>query len=792
MAYNKIAIILLVIISFTSCLKRDLVTITGLDRSNPSAVAKTTDTGTPNISSVDLKNNILKINGSNFDSVNSVKITGPDNSNHVFNISSNSPHEIIALAQSNISLVANAVFSVLVTNSFGEAIQTITLEIPQNGADVGQILRWDGNDWIPGDLSALTYSGNWNATSDSPDLSGGGAAGEYYIVTTGGNTDLEGGIGTDSWSIGDWAVWNGNMGRWEKISNASYTWNQINKTTSSIGDITDVDISGSSDGKILKFSSGKLIIADDDTSGGVGSVNTSHIIDGSITNDDISGTANISQSKITGLPAISTQVSTNQTDIINKTTKPGASCGGTNKLQWNGTIFTCVADLDTTIPDTDTNTNAQTICTGATFLDGNGSCVAMPVDTTIPDTNTNAGTICAAGEYLDGDTTCKVASSGSGDITDVVAGSGLSGGSSSGSATLNVRVDDSTIEIDTNLQVKDGGITNTKLASGISGSKITTGTIPNSVLTAAVSLLGSSIESAEIANGTIINEDINASAAIAQSKIANLTTDLTSKLNLSGGTMTGALNLPTNGLVVGTDQVVVSGGDVGIGRPNPLTNLHVYGATDSTNGQLRVESTGNDARISLYNSDGAASTGRGDINMSKTAGYEGMRFLINNSDKMIIDENGNVGVGTVAPTAKLEVVISSRITALANQDFTHHKAVSISDTTGWFNLLTINPSQVAGVWTTITVEVVLTGHNHGHSSGTRKETIYIFINSGAPTIQNVPIHSSNGPQIRTVVSGNNVTIQGNHTVANSNTFSGYADVKAYVSKGASVATFVVQ
>src|ERR1041384_7723685 len=45
----------------------------------------------------------------------------------------------------------------------------------------------------------------------------------------------------------------------------------------------------------------------------------------------------------------------------------------------------------------------------------------------------------------------------------------------------------------------------------------------------------------------------------------------------NGDTMTGALNLPTNGLAVGTNQLVVAGGNLGIGTSNPYGNLDVRG-----------------------------------------------------------------------------------------------------------------------------------------------------------------------------------------------------------------------
>ncbi|MDG0816174.1 tail fiber domain-containing protein [Bdellovibrio svalbardensis] len=53
-------------------------------------------------------------------------------------------------------------------------------------------------------------------------------------------------------------------------------------------------------------------------------------------------------------------------------------------------------------------------------------------------------------------------------------------------------------------------------------------------------------------------------------------------VNKAGDTMTGTLNLASNGLVVGTTQLVVSGGNVGVGTASPGYKLDVSGTVGAT------------------------------------------------------------------------------------------------------------------------------------------------------------------------------------------------------------------
>jgi hypothetical protein len=59
----------------------------------------------------------------------------------------------------------------------------------------------------------LSYQGTWNANTNSPTLvSGTGTKNNYYVVSVAGTTTLD---GISSWSVGDWAIFNGTV--WEKV-----------------------------------------------------------------------------------------------------------------------------------------------------------------------------------------------------------------------------------------------------------------------------------------------------------------------------------------------------------------------------------------------------------------------------------------------------------------------------------------------------------------------------------------------------------------------------------------------
>ena len=134
-------------------------------------------------------------------------------------------------------------------------------------------------------------------------------------------------------------------------------------------------------------------------------------------------------------------------------------------------------------------------------------------------------------------------------------------------------------------------------------------TLPSGTVTSAMILDGtiatadiadSAVTSAKIADDTIVNADINSAAAIAQSKIADLTTDLAAKAPLASPTFTGTVSaaaltlsgdLTVNGTTTTINSTTLAVDDKNIvlgdvATPSDLTadggGITLKGATDKT------------------------------------------------------------------------------------------------------------------------------------------------------------------------------------------------------------------
>lgn len=170
----------------------------------------------------------------------------------------------------------------------------------------------------------------------------------------------------------------------------------------------------------------------------------------------------------------------------------------------------------------------------------------------------------------------------------------------------------------------------------------------------------------------------------------------TSYVAKTGDTMTGVLNLPADGLIVGTSQLVTNNGRVGIGTASPSGILDVKGGVaasgNGTNITLRAQdgsSTGNTDGGSIWlmpgNAHGTGAFGSVYIyptltgavarfQPSSSTANTMMYFTSNNGFAAIDATNGvaaplalnpgggNVGIGTTSPGAKLEVNGQIKIT----------------------------------------------------------------------------------------------------------------------------------
>jgi hypothetical protein len=148
-----------------------------------------------------------QLNGTGF-----VKVTGTtvsyDNNTYLTTISGIAAGGELSGTYASPSLVNSAVTGKVLT---GVNITGGTI------ADTDSILTAFGKvqNQINGLIGGSIYKGTWNASTNTPTLTSSvGTAGNYYIVSVAGTTNLN---GITDWQVGDWVIYQGT--EWEKVDN---------------------------------------------------------------------------------------------------------------------------------------------------------------------------------------------------------------------------------------------------------------------------------------------------------------------------------------------------------------------------------------------------------------------------------------------------------------------------------------------------------------------------------------------------------------------------------------------
>jgi hypothetical protein len=196
----------------------------------------------------------------------------------------------------------------------------------------------------------------------------------------------------------------------------------------------------------------------------------------------------------------------------------------------------------------------------------------------------------------------------------------------------------------------------------VSGSLNATASWANNVVSASYALTSSFATRAQTANAlnalntysiaglTSAYVDVDGSSAPTtgiyrpSTKTLGLSADSTLIFKISNVSATATSSIETG-------NFVVQSGNVGLGTNSPNNKLDIWGATSTTFNMANVDDSGRGGKLTFISS---SATGR-QFYVGTNSSVYNLVFGIDSVEKARIDTNGNLGIGTTSPVAKLQV-----------------------------------------------------------------------------------------------------------------------------------------
>ncbi|MDO9182966.1 MAG: tail fiber domain-containing protein [Bacteriovorax sp.] len=615
--WNKVMLLTLFIL--TSCIGANNLQIA---IKNP----KQLNSAVISVANVQLISNQVVITGTNLNEVSGFKIVNGGATTNLV-IESKSATSIVANTLSNVTFAAGVVFDFVLSTATASSTFQVTFSMSNNsitaamltsmGATTGQIMKYNGAAWVPSTITnAQTYLGTWSAAGNSPNItSPSSTPGDYYIVSSAGTLS---GI---TYAIGDWIISDGY--NWQKVANSAVVVSTFNGRRGTVTLVPGDYATLKSGGKITGSSINDLADINIASEPGNGEVliynNTTHLW--------VPGTISAGAGTVTGVTSATTDISVAGSTSPILTLNSGTGADQIVKLTAaaklpavDGSLLTSLnpASLASTVAVGKGGTGLSAGTTGGLPYFASTSTMASSAAGTAGDLLISGGATAPA--WI---STLPIANGGTGAATAPLARSALGIASA---ATYANGSTTGTVPLLGTLGIVGSNICTGDNAGGIICSPMTSSVVAGSV-------------SDETGSGVMV---FGTSPTITDPVIANLAPVANFSLTQNS---TQPFTSESVGAIINT--LYLKAGRVGIGTNNPGANLEINGSSGST---LKIVD-GNQGLAKVLTSDA-----NGVASWAAAAGGSS-QWTTASSD--IYYTTGKVGVGVLAPVAKLDIATTA-------------------------------------------------------------------------------------------------------------------------------------